>query len=234
MPYFRELPNIQFNNRTKNEVSNDEVIIVKNLFKRAKIREDFAQVATAFEYYSITGDERPDQVAEKFYGDPELDWVVLLTNNILNVQDEWPLNLDSFYKYMIDKYGSEESFDDVHHYETIAIYDSYNREVLPGGLFVDEAFYNAPEFVSIDETPPGITFPTPLSKPTQPRSIAGPIIGTAFTTSLTALKGAATALEMALKKYSGKPVTGLIVPEPPIALSILASSELICATTSSP
>jgi hypothetical protein len=178
MPYFRELPNIQFNNRTKNEVSNDEVIIVKNLFKRAKIREDFAQVATAFEYYSITGDERPDQVAEKFYGDPELDWVVLLTNNILNVQDEWPLNLDSFYKYMIDKYGAEESFDDVHHYETIAIYDSYNREVLPGGLFVDQAFYNAPEFVSIDETPPGITFP-PITVPGT-QAVLLPIVGAGF------------------------------------------------------
>lgn len=178
MPYFRELPNIQFNNRTKNEVSNDEVIIVKNLFKRAKIREDFNQVATAFQYYSITGDERPEQIAEKVYGDPELDWVILLTNNILNVQDEWPLNLDSFYKYMIDKYGSEEAFGDIHHYETIAIYDSYNREVLPGGLFVDEAFYNAPEFVSIDEIPPGIVFP-PITVPGT-QAVLLPIVGAGF------------------------------------------------------
>lgn len=178
MPYFRELPNIQFNNRTKNEVSNDEVIIVKNLFKRAKIREDFNQVATAFQYYSITGDERPEQIAEKVYGDPELDWVILLTNNILNVQDEWPLNLDSFYKYMIDKYGSEEAFDDIHHYETIAIYDSYNREVLPGGLFVDEAFYNAPEFVSMDEIPPGIVFP-PITVPGT-QAVLLPIVGAGF------------------------------------------------------
>lgn len=178
MPYFRELPNIQFNNRTKNETSNDEVIIVKNLFKRAKIREDFAKVATAFEYYSITGDERPDQVAQKVYGDPELDWVILLTNNIINLQDGWPLNLDSFYKYMIDKYGSEEAFNDIHHYETIAVYDSYNREVLPGGLFVDEAFYNAPEFVSIDEVPPGIVFP-PITVPGT-QAVLLPIVGAGF------------------------------------------------------
>jgi hypothetical protein len=178
MSYFRELPNIQFNNRTKNEVSNDEVVIVKNLFKRAKIREDFAQVATAFQYYSITEDERPDQIAEKVYGDPELDWVVLLTNNILNVQDEWPLNLDSFYRYMIDKYGSEEAFNDVHHYETIAIYDSYNREVLPGGLLVDQAFYDAPEYQSLESPPPGITFP-PITVPGT-QAVLLPVVGAGF------------------------------------------------------
>jgi hypothetical protein len=178
MSYFRELPNIQFNNRTKNKVSNDEVIIIKNLFKRAKIREDFSQVATAFEYYSITEDERPDQIAEKFYGDSELDWVILLTNNIINLQDQWPLNLDSFYKYMIDKYGSEESFNDIHHYETISIYDGYNREVLPGGLKVDKAFYDAPEYQSLDEIPPGITFP-PITIPGT-QSVLLPVIGIGF------------------------------------------------------
>lgn len=178
MSYFRELPNIQFNNRTKNEISNDEVVIVKNLFKRAKIRDDFASVATAFEYYSITGDERPDQIAEKFYGDPELDWVILLTNNILSLNDEWPLNTDSFYKYMVDKYGSEDAFTDIHHYETLPVYDSYNREVLPGGLIVDEAFYNAPEFESLDEVPPGITFP-PITIPGT-QAVLLPVVGVGF------------------------------------------------------
>ena len=178
MSYFRELPNIQFNNRTKNETSNDEVTIVKNLFKRAKIREDLGDVVTAFEYYSITGDERPEQIAEKFYGDPELDWVILLTNNIISVNDQWPLNLDSFYKYMIDKYGSEEAFTDIHHYETLPIYDSYNREILTGGLFVDEAFYNAPEFVSINGTPPGIVFP-PITVPGT-QAVLLPIVGIGY------------------------------------------------------
>ena len=71
--------------------------------------------------------------------------------------------------------------------------------------------------------PPGIALPTALSKLTSPRSIAGPITGIALTTSFTALNGAATALEIALKKYSGKPVCGLIVPDPPSAFKIPAS-----------
>lgn len=159
MGYFKELPDIEVLNRTKNDVSNDETVIIKNIFKRAKVREDLLSVVSGFDYYSITGNERPEQIAEKIYGDPELDWVILTVNNITNINDQWPLDTDSFNKYMIHKYGSEEAYSDIHHYETITLQDSFNREVFPSGLIVDEAFYNAPEYVSLDEQPPGITFP---------------------------------------------------------------------------
>lgn len=175
MAYFREIPNLQVLNRTKNDTSNDETLVIKNFFKRAKLREDVSSIPSAFEYYFITEDERPDQIAEKIYGDPELDWVILTINNIINLQDQWPLNLDSFNKYMLDKYGSEESYDDIHHYETISITDAFGREVFPSGLIVDEAFYNSPEYESITSIPPGITFP-PIYIPGTQASLL-PIVG---------------------------------------------------------
>ena len=175
MGYFNELPNIEINNRTKNELSNDEVTIVKNLFKRAKIRDDLSSVVSAFDYYSIEGNERPEQVAERFYDDPELDWVILLTNNILNIQDEWPLDENSFNKFLIDKYGEEEAFTGIHHYETNKVVDAYNRLILPENLIVDEAFYNAPEYEPISVNPPGITFP-PIKLPGVQANLL-PIIG---------------------------------------------------------
>ena len=179
MGYFRELPNLQILNRTKNLVSNDETSIVKNFFKRAKIREDIGSVVSAFEYYIITQDERPEQIAEKLYGDPELDWVILTCNNITNVQDQWPLNLSTFNKYMLEKYGSEEAYDDVHHYETISYTDSFGRELFPGGLNVDETFYNSPEYENIDETPAGITLPPIYIPGTQ--AVLTPVIGAGYT-----------------------------------------------------
>jgi len=175
MAYFRELPNLQILNRTKNEVSNDETLVIKNFFKRAKLREDISSVVSAFEYYIISGDERPEQVAEKVYGDPELDWVILTCNNIINVQDQWPLNLDSFNKYMLEKYGSEEAYDDIHHYETISYKDAFGREVFSEGLIVDETFYNSPEYQDIDETPAGITLPPIYIPGTQ--AVLTPVIG---------------------------------------------------------
>ena len=160
MGYFNELPELQILNRTKNQISNDETLIIKNFFKRAKLRDDIASVASAFEYYMITEGERPEEVAEKVYGDPELDWVILTTNNITDVQNEWPLNIDSLNKYMLDKYGSEEAYTDIHHYETISLKDSFGREVFPGGLIVDEAFYNSPSYETVTDPPLGVTFPS--------------------------------------------------------------------------
>lgn len=179
MAYFRELPNLQILNRTKNLVSNDETSVVKNFFRRAKLREDIGSVVSAFEYYIITQDERPDQIAERLYGDSELDWVVLMCNNITNIQDQWPLNLDSFNKYMLDKYGSEDAYDDIHHYETISYLDSFGREVFPGGLIVDESFYNSPEYETITETPPGITLPPIYIPGTQ--AVLTPVVGAGYT-----------------------------------------------------
>jgi len=179
MAYFRELPNLQILNRTKNQISNDETSVVKNFFKRAKIREDIGSIVSAFEYYIISGDERPEQVAEKIYGDPELDWVILTSNNIINVQDGWPLNLDSFNKYMLDKYGSEDAYNDIHHYETISYADSFGREVFPAGLIVDETFYNSPEYETITETPAGITLPPIYIPGTQ--AVLTPVVGAGFT-----------------------------------------------------
>ena len=62
----------------------------KNLFRRVKIRDDLSDVILGFEKYTIQNNERPDQVAQKVYGNVNYDWVVLLVNNIINVYDEWP------------------------------------------------------------------------------------------------------------------------------------------------
>jgi hypothetical protein len=175
MTYFKELPNIQVLNRTKNEVSNDETLIVKNIFKRAKLREDVSTITAAFEYYIITENERPDEIAEKIYGDPELDWVILTTNNIINVQDEWPLTLDNFNNYMLEKYGSEDAFSEIRYYESISTRDTFGREVFPAGVVLDEAFYKSPEYVSVEEIPPGITFPPIYIPGTQ--AVLTPIVG---------------------------------------------------------
>ena len=54
MAYFRELPNINYISTLKDKSSNDERLLVKNIFKRAKLRTDVDQAITAFEYYDIS------------------------------------------------------------------------------------------------------------------------------------------------------------------------------------
>lgn len=137
MPYFRELPNLKYASVFNERTGIDEYTLVKNIFKRPKLREDFKSIVTAFNYYQIKDNERPDQIAEKFYKNSQLDWIILLTNNITNYNDQWPLDNNSLYKYLLDKYGSEEAIYDVHHYETVEYKDEYGRILIEGGLVVD-------------------------------------------------------------------------------------------------
>jgi hypothetical protein len=137
MSYFRELPNFEYIANFPNQSFNDDYVVAKNIFKRAKLRTDIANSITAFEYYQIVDNERPDQVAAKVYDNADLDWVILITNNITNINQNWPLDNNSFYKYLIDKYGSEEELGKTHHWETVEFKDEYGRVVVPGGLQVD-------------------------------------------------------------------------------------------------
>ena len=138
--YFRNVPNFEYVNRLPESHSSSEYIEVKNLFKRGKIREDIYQNVTYFTKYSIKGDDRPDNVAFDVYQDSNLDWVILLANNMINVQTEWPLTQNSFENYLLNKYGTNENIYGIHHYETQKIKNSLGAIVLPEGLHVDKNF----------------------------------------------------------------------------------------------
>ena len=140
MGYFNELPNLEYLSQLPDANSNETYITVKNLFKRAKLRTDIVNFITAFEYYQIEDNQRPDVIAQKLYGDAKLDWVILITNNITNIREEWPLNNQDLYKHMIEKYGSDENISGIHHYETTEVRDEYNRLVVPSGLQVDSNY----------------------------------------------------------------------------------------------
>ena len=138
--YFSYFPNIEYVSRTTDRSSAEEYITVKNIFRRAKIRNDFYNVATAFEDYMIIANERPDQVAEAVYGDPRYDWVILTANNITNMREQWPLNAQDFQNYILEKYKTESAFTEIHHYITEISIDSRKRIVVPEGLRVDSNF----------------------------------------------------------------------------------------------
>ena len=140
MAYFEELPDISYVSLLPKTGNNDERITVKNIFKRAKLRTDIDQAITGFTYYQIPENTRPDVVAQDIYGDPELDWVILITNNIMNVRDEWPLSNNDLYDYMLEKYGSVEKLNEINHWETTEIRDDFSRILLRSGLEVDKDF----------------------------------------------------------------------------------------------
>ena len=138
MAYFDLFPNIQLPTYNKHNSSLDYTLS-KNLFKRAKIRDDLFQNVTSFDKFTIIGDTRPDQVAERLYGDSGLDWVILISNNILNVREEWPIAQTDLNNYLLNKY-SDDQLRSVHHYETKEITDSNGNLVMGKGNIVDQNF----------------------------------------------------------------------------------------------
>ena len=134
--YFRNIPDFEYVNRTKDGQFISNYTQVKNFFKKGKLREDLFQDLTVFEKYNIKGDDRPDNVAFEIYDDPTLDWVVLMSNNIINIQNEWPLNQQAFESYVLDKYGTIEKLNEIHHYESNEVKDTNGVIIFPKGVRV--------------------------------------------------------------------------------------------------
>ena len=138
MGYFRELPNLRYPSFLPNKSSSLDFVEVKNLFRRAKMRDDLQNNFTIFNKYEIPMGARPDTVAKDLYGSAQFDWVVLTVAGIINVRNEWPLNPRDLYDYSLDKYG--DALNSTRYFETTEVKDSNGRLVLPKGKVVDSNF----------------------------------------------------------------------------------------------
>lgn len=136
MAYFRYLPKVYVRNRTiKDGVHPYE--LCRNIFRRIKIKDDLQGALLGFTQYEIEEGERPDQVARKFYGDSGLDWIVLIINNIINVNQDWPMTRYDLYNYVEQEHGN---VDAISHYESNEIFATDGTKVFDEGIVVNEDF----------------------------------------------------------------------------------------------
>ena len=141
--YFSLIPNIKYDEKPISyPFSESDFVTAKNFFRRYKLNDDVFSYAVYFSKYAIVDGERPDTLAKKAYGDPFFDWVILLTNNMVNAQYDWPMTNSQISKVLESEY--ENAYSSIDHYETIKI-GQY-----AAGLHVDEAFYNGQHKVNID------------------------------------------------------------------------------------
>ena len=138
--YFNLIPDFDYVSRLPDAKISD-YIRVKNFFRRVTLREDIYQNLTFFTKYSIEGDDRPDNVANKVYEDSSLDWLILLANNITHIPTEWPMAQNDFDRFLLDKYDNYDTlYNGVHHHETIEVKDSNDITIVPSGLEVSSDF----------------------------------------------------------------------------------------------
>lgn len=154
MAFFNRLPNVEYDQKPLVfPYSEKEYVLVKNFFRRHKITEESYNYINFFNEYVLTDEDRIDYLAFKTYGQSELDWVILITNNLINSYFDLPIKesnlyemVDAAYRYEPFESGEENTLpcDRTHHYETYEIRNSNGNIILTGGLKVERSFYTTP------------------------------------------------------------------------------------------
>jgi len=111
MAYFDRFPLMAYDMK-----GDENYKLLPNILKRVKLRSGLRSGSFLFDSYDVQNGERPEDIAFKLYGDAELHWVVLMTNNITDRFYQWPLTQPQFQEHIADKYGAGNE-DAVHHYE---------------------------------------------------------------------------------------------------------------------
>ena len=111
MAYFGRFPLMAYDVKGNNDYK-----LLPNILRRVKLRSGIRAGSFLFDNYNVVDGENPEDIAFKYYGDPEYHWVILMTNNITDRYYQWPLSQPQFAEHLTDKYGAG-SEDAVHHYE---------------------------------------------------------------------------------------------------------------------
>ena len=111
MAYFRRFPLLIY------DMKGDKAYkLLPNILRRVKLRSAIKAGVFMFDNYDVKYGEKPEDVAFKWFGDPEYHWIILTTNNITDRYYEWPMTEPQFQNFIEDKYGLA-SIDSIHHYE---------------------------------------------------------------------------------------------------------------------
>ena len=141
--FFNIVPDIEYDEKPISyPFSESDFVVAKNFFRRYKINDDVFQYAVFFKKYTIKDGERPETLAEKFYGNQFYDWVILLTNNMVNAQYDWPRTNYEIYKMVEQEF--DDPYSEISHYEIKETIGHYQA-----GLHVDKTFYDSTHKLNI-------------------------------------------------------------------------------------
>lgn len=93
--YFAHFPTVTYRN-----------VEVTDISRRARFKEKIASNPYAFLPYVVEHDDRPEDVAFLYYGDPGYVWAIFLANDIVDPYNQWPMTYEDFNKFFIKKYQS--------------------------------------------------------------------------------------------------------------------------------
>jgi len=124
MSYFSKFP------KTILSIDNNSYVI-EDFLRRVGISEQFKNNTVFLEDYFVRDKETPELVSQFFYGTPTYHWVILMVNNIVNLNEEWPIPDIKVTDLIYLKYDFEISVPDESEYNVNDVVQSNS-----GGEFV--------------------------------------------------------------------------------------------------
>ena len=153
--YFNFLPAIKYGQRPISyPFSESDYVVAKNFFRRYKISDTAFSQSIYFNKYALLDGQRLDQIAEAVYGNPNYDWIIVLTNNMINTQYDLPMSENELRKHIESRYDNP--YYDYHHYEIISDaeqVEKFGKVLMPGGTVVDQTFYDNRRTLTADVFP---------------------------------------------------------------------------------
>jgi len=88
--------------------------LVTDIFSRVRLRVNVKKEVTLLDPYEVKEGETPEIIADRHHGSVYYHWIVLMTNQISDVNHDWPMSTRQHQLYVTDKYGT--TINDPHHY----------------------------------------------------------------------------------------------------------------------
>lgn len=131
MKYFENFPSTVYT-FDKNTVN---IQAVKNILARVTFLRDIKNNIDVSYEYSVKDSDTPETIAHKEYGDAYRSWVILLFNNIINPNYDWPLKSEVLDDYIQKKYNQtlDQASTTIHHYEKVI-----TKTQTSNGLIIDK------------------------------------------------------------------------------------------------
>lgn len=105
MSYFNNFPIVKYRDR-----------YAPNIMAAVRMSIEMRKAASLYHPFVIPEGDRPDSIADLYYGDPEADWIIYMANEIINIDAQWPMDTDVFNDYMFRKYGPVVNHHKISHY----------------------------------------------------------------------------------------------------------------------
>lgn len=159
-PYFLNFPKIAYNN-----------VLLTDIASRLKVT-NYNWLSDSTLYYDYTYQEidTPENIADRYYGDATLHWIILLTNNILDPNFDFPMNSKIFDNYLNKKYGVQANIvgmssgvqyaqlttdPNFGYQKYVTVTDYYTNKIISQDYYVvDKNTYNKLKYESIVITKP--------------------------------------------------------------------------------